>query len=107
MIQADGTIDFTSELLSLIEQFLREFEEIQGTPLSGLDRALIIAYILQVMRCDLELVGKCLNRQSVFKLLPPEKVLEDCVDQDPADLERRYMKIQEAFYTKGWLPLEP
>lgn len=106
MIKTDGTIDFTPELLTLIEQFLQEFEKIQGSSLSGLDRALIIAYTLQVMRCDLELVGKCLSKQKVFKHLPPEKVLEDCLKQVPEDLDRRYMEVQKALYDKGWLPLE-
>ncbi len=106
MIRQDGTIYFASELVALIDRFLQEYEEVEGPPQSDLDRGLIISYLLNVMRCDIELLGDCLNKQDVFGNLPPKRVLEECMKQDPKGLELRREQIQRALYEAGWLPLD-
>jgi hypothetical protein len=106
MIRQDGTIFFASELVGLIDRFLQEYGEVMGSPQSDLDRGLIIAYLLNVMCCDLELLGDCLKKQHVFGNLPPQRVLEECTDRDPDELAERREQIQQALHEVGWLPLE-
>lgn len=107
MITEDGTIYFASELVSLIDRFMQEYEELEGPPQSDLERGLIIAYLLNIMCCDLELLNDCLSKQRVFGSLPPGRVLQECMDRDPRELERRREQIRQALYKAGWLPLEP
>ena len=106
MISQDGAIHFATELVALIDRFMQEYEQVAGPPASDLDRGLIIAYLLNVIRCDLELVGDCLNRQDVFGSLPPKRVLEECLKRDPQGMEQRREEVRRALYELGWLPLE-
>ena len=106
MIREDGAIYFASELVELIGRFMQEYEELEGPPQNDLDRGLIIAYLLNVIRCDLELLGDCLSKQRVFGNLSPKRVLEECMDRDPRELEQRREQILQAMYDIGWLPLE-
>ncbi len=105
MIRQDGTIHFASEFVGLIDRFLQEYEEANGPPESDLDRGLIIAYLLHVMYCDLELLGECLSKQEIFGRLPPQRILEECTDRDPEELEQRREQIRQALHEIGWLPL--
>lgn len=106
MISHDGTIHFASEFVGLIDGFLQEYAEVNGPPESDLDRGLIIAYLLKVMCCDLELLGECLSQQEVFGNLPPQRVLEECSDRDPAELAERREQVRQAFQKVGWLSVE-
>lgn len=106
MIREDGAIYFASELVELVDRFMQEYEELEGPPQNDLERGLIIAYLLSAMRCDLELLSDCLSKQRVFGSLPPRRVLEECMDRDPRELEQRREQIRQALYEIGWLPLQ-
>jgi hypothetical protein len=105
MIRQDGTIYFATELVALIDRFLREYQEREGPLQCDLDRGLVIAYLLDVMRCDLDLLGDCLDRQDLFRDLSPKRVLAECAKRDPDGLERRREQVQRALQEAGWLPL--
>ncbi len=105
MISQDGSIHFAGELVSLIDRCLDEYREVQGMPDNPLERGLIIAYMMEVMRCDLELLGDCLNGEDVFKGLSPDEVLRECSGNSSDELESRREKLREMLYDRGWLPL--
>ncbi len=106
MIRQDGTIYFASELVALIDRFLQEYQEIQGPLQCDLDRGLVITYLLNVMRCDLELLEDCLDGEQIFRDLSPRRVLLECMQRDPDGLERRREQVWLALREAGWLPLQ-
>jgi hypothetical protein len=105
MIRQDGSIQFGEELMSLVDRFVEDYEDIVGELQSDLERGLVITYVLSALRCDLELLADCLGAQQVFGGMPPQRVLEECSDKDPGGQAERRAEILRWLHQRGWLPL--
>jgi hypothetical protein len=107
MIRQDGSIHFAEEIIALIDRFLDEYQDAQGELGSDLERGLIIAYALRAVRCDLELLGECLESDGVFGSLSPHRVLDECSDANTQGRSRRRAELLAELHERGWLPLAP
>ncbi|NLT74699.1 MAG: hypothetical protein GXX94_11025 [Chloroflexi bacterium] len=102
MIRPDGTIHFTEELLNLVDRFLEDYEDIEGTLKDELDRSLVTAYALCAINCDLELLSECLESQQIFGHLNPRRVLDECSDKNPETRARRRAEAIRALQQRSW-----
>jgi hypothetical protein len=85
MLSEDGKIDFVSELMDVLESFLEEYEALQSPLESELERGLVIAYALGVMRCNLETIWDCVGQAPVFGPLKPRALFEEtCTGREGA-----------------------
>lgn len=91
----DGRISFVSELVDAIQEFVKEYEEKEGTLSGDLERGLVISYALGVMRCDLEAIWRELGEAPIFERLHPRDLFEQCVGERLEDTEQK-RAIREA-----------
>ena len=101
-----GSVDFTSELLDLIDSFLTQYEGTRNGPLGELERGLVICYVLGVMRCDLEAIWDSLGDAVVFGALRPQAVFEECDCSERRVTLSRREAIVEALESRRWLRFE-
>ncbi len=103
MLQADGRFDFGDELMELVDRFLAEYQAARGPLRNDLERALVISYVLGMIRCDLECVWDCLGKAPIFGPLHPRVVFETCVEEpnDP-EMAARKREVIESMYRRGW-----
>ncbi|MGI6367613.1 MAG: hypothetical protein ACOX2L_04495 [Anaerolineae bacterium] len=104
MIRSDGTIHFAEELLTLVEHFVLEYQEHEGPFEDDLERALVVAFALSALECDLGLLRDCVERQPMFKHIQPQNVLDECSERDIEVLTRRRQEVAGALRERGWLP---
>jgi hypothetical protein len=85
MLSEDGRIDFVSELMDVLESFLAEYEVHKGPLQNELERGLVMAYALGVMRCNIESIWDCVGQAPVFGPLKPRALFEEtCAGRDDA-----------------------
>jgi hypothetical protein len=85
MLSEDGRIDFVSELMDVLESFLQEYEALQDPLQNELERGLVMAYVLGVMRCNLETIWDCVGQAPVFGTLKPRALFEEtCAGREGA-----------------------
>ena len=103
MLEQDGSITFTSELIQIIDTFIAEYEAAQGPLRNDLERGLVISYVLGVMHCELDAIWDGIAEAAVFGSLHPRAVFEDCAKKSgqAATLDREC--IREMLRKKGWL----
>lgn len=104
MLQVDGNFDFETELMEMVDQFLADYQAARGPLRNDLERALVISYVLGMIRCDLECIWDCLGKAPIFGPLHPRVVFETCVQEpnDP-DMATRKRQVTENIYRRGWL----
>ena len=103
MLNRDGSFSFTEELMALADAFLAEYEEAKGTLCNGLERGLVMSYVLGAMLCDLELIWEVLGTSPVFGRLNPRAIFEECARQNAARGETR-REVEQELRRRGWLP---
>lgn len=103
MLEQDGSITFTSELVQIIDTFLSEYETAQGSLRNDLERGLVISYVLGVMRCELESIWDGLAEAAVFGSLHPRAIFEDCVKKNDQMAAFDREVVREMLRKKGWL----
>lgn len=103
MLDDRGSIDFTKELLDLIDGFLAEYEANNGKLHSELERGLVISYLLGVMCCDAEAIWESLGDAAVFGSLRPRAVYEEYGCAERANIETRRAAIAAEIKRRGWL----
>lgn len=103
MLEPGGSIDFVSELTDAVDGFLRTYEEKHGGLDSDLERALIMAYVLGVMRCDLRAIQTALGEASVFGPLDPFAIFEQCTGDSDGQLEERHEAVKGTLRQRGWI----
>ncbi|MBC7264417.1 MAG: hypothetical protein H5T64_08675 [Chloroflexi bacterium] len=77
MIRPDGTFDFLTELMTVVEDFLAEYERCEGPFRNSLEKGLVISYVLGTMRQDLDALWEALERAPVFRGVSPRRAYEE------------------------------
>ncbi len=103
MFKPDGSISFVSELMDAVDAFLRTFAEEQGELDSELERALVMAYALGVLRCDLESIQTILGEAAVFGPVDPFALFDRCKADRDDKLEKRRAAIESRLRERGWI----
>ena len=62
-----------------------------------------MAYVLGVMRCDLQAIQSALAEESVFGPLDPFAIFEQCRGDNDGQLEERYEAIKGILRQRGWI----
>ncbi len=106
MLDQEGTISFVSPIMTMIDDFLADYERFKGPLRNDLERGLVISYILGVMRCELEAIWDVLGRSPVFGALHPRVVFEDCVEKEENFHTAHRAYIIAELRKRGWVPLD-
>jgi len=107
MLSPNGEIDFTQEILDLADGFIADYQQRQGTLNSDLERGLIIAYILGVLRCDLEHVWDSLGQAEVFGSLKPRLLFQECGQRENKLDPTRQTELLRQMIERGWFSPAP
>jgi hypothetical protein len=89
MLNEKGRIEFVPELIEMLETFLADYEEIKGPLKNELERGLVMAYALGVMRCNLETVWDAVAEAPVFGPIRPRALFEECAAPESMRLALR------------------
>ena len=76
MFYDDGTFNFHDEIMTLAEEFCREWEQRQGEFKSKLESALVLNFALCTIQHDLEEILDQLERHPAFGGISPREVYE-------------------------------
>jgi len=103
MAQQDVRISFFDDVVDAIERFLIQHED--HTPLrNDLERALVVSYLLAVLRRDVDALLEVMSASDVFGSTDPLALFEESVpDRDECDKALRREARQRAI-EMGWLP---
>lgn len=103
MLDANETIDFTGELLNLIETLLREYERRKGPLSSDLERGLAVSFVLGVLRCNIDAIWDELAQAPHFAAQHPKVLFEDCTDKTPIIRPQDRERIRNLLSNYGWM----
>ena len=106
MLDQDGTISFTTELADLIDEFINQYETAKGPLGSDLEKGLMIAYVLGVIRCDMECTLNALGSARVFRSLKPRALFEECVRAEEMTAQGQREELAQMVKDRGWLDFE-
>jgi len=110
MLEADGSISFVDELMSLLGELMAKYEAVHGKTRSELETGLVLTYALGVLQCDVCAVTDALAKSPVFRSLHPQRLFEECCEeaqalQGPAR-DGRLHAIEARLRERGW-PCSP
>jgi hypothetical protein len=104
MLNDDGSITFVPELLAAVDGFLIRYEERHGAAPSQLERALVVVYVLDVLRREAEEIADRVARSPAFsdsdprELLVPRRGIDSGLPRGgPDDLAIQLV-------SRGWIP---
>lgn len=102
MVEGNARISFIPDILDAIARFL-DAHEAEAPSRTELERALVVSYLLGVMRCSVDAVWDALAEGGVFGAADPRALFEECTREEGAvraDLEREALA---GLAERGWL----
>ena len=103
MLDADGAINFATELADAVERFLEQYEQSRGPLQSDLERGLVIAYVLGVMHCDLEALWGAVTSDPTFGPVKPRALFDECASGNEPAARARETLVADELLRRGWL----
>ncbi|MHB1356766.1 MAG: hypothetical protein ACYCZF_12425 [Anaerolineae bacterium] len=99
----DKMLDFTHELLTIIEHQLAEYEQLNGPLDDDLKRGLAVSYLLGVLRCDIEAIWDELAQAPHFAAMHPKLMFENCDGLTPVFQPDDRGRIRNLLTQYGWM----
>ncbi|MHB9031901.1 MAG: hypothetical protein ACYC6L_02520 [Anaerolineae bacterium] len=106
MLDAEQRIDFTRDLIDIIENMLREYENVKGPLDSDLKRGLAVSFILGALRCNIEAIWDELAKAPHFAAQHPKAIFEDCQGKLPHISTEDRQRIHNLLTSYGWMGRE-
>lgn len=106
MLSEEGKISFTGELLDLVDGFLAEYQRHKGPLRDGLERNLVISYVLGAMCCELNTIWDCLSKAPLFGSLHPRVIFQECQDKNSTAAAAFQAAVEKELRRRGWLPAD-
>lgn len=103
MSGSDETLDFTRELLDIIEQQLAEYEQLKGPLDDDLKRGLAVSYLLGVLHCNIDAIWDELATAPHFAAMHPRAMFEDCEGKTPEIQPEDRARIHNLLTQYGWM----
>jgi hypothetical protein len=100
---SDQALDFTRELLDIIEHQLAEYERLKGPLDDDLKRGLAISYLLGVLLCDVEAIWDELATAPHFAAMPPKAMFTGCEGLTPEIQPEDRVRIHNLLTQYGWM----
>ena len=102
MLSERGEISFIGELVGVVNEFLKEYEEQQGAFRNDLERGHVVSYVLGVLRCQLDALWDEVGQAPVYGSLHPRLVFHECVSKDEESLRALRDEIREKLAQASW-----
>jgi hypothetical protein len=99
----DESLDFTRELLDIIEHQLVEYEQLKGPLDDDLKRGLAVSYLLAVLECNIEAIWDELATAPHFAAMHPRLMFEDCEGKTPVIGPEDRARIHNLLTQYGWM----
>jgi len=102
MLRQNGMIDFVDELMDLVDEFLRQYQEQEGPFRNTLEKGLVVSYVLGCIRQDTETIWDALGQSPVFRGVSPRAIYEESNGEEslsekngllPAIRERDWLEV--------------
>jgi len=74
MLRQDGMIDFVGEIMDLVDEFLRQYEEREGPFRNALEKGLVVSFVLGCIRQDTEAIWDALGQSPRFRGVSPRAI---------------------------------
>lgn len=98
----DAQITFTRQVLDVAAAFVAEYEARQPLQ-TEMERALVLAYVLGVMRCNVEALWEELATSGVFGAADPRALFEECGGRG-ATMATLRQEAREELTRRGLIP---
>jgi hypothetical protein len=97
-----SSIDLVTPLMDLVDDFVREYERLREPLSSDLERALVIAWVLSAMRCDLDVIWEGLVATGIFGAGDPSDLLDQCATRQ--EMRQALLRdVQCQVRVRGWV----
>lgn len=103
MLHDDGTFAFRAEILEAVESVVQAYERHVKGDQTGLERALLITFVLGRMRCELDIICEAMASSPTLDGLNPQSLYEECVTENPAEKRRQVALVAELLRERGWI----
>lgn len=100
MLGQDGEIDFTDEIMGLVDEFLRQYEERESPFRNELEKGLIVSFALGCIRQDAEHIWDALGKLPAFRGVSPRAIYEESAEPDSSAESELLTKIRERHWSK-------
>jgi len=99
MLRQDGMIDFAGEVMDLVDEFLRQYEEREGPFRNNLEKGLVVSFALGCIRHDTEDIWDALGQSPTFQGVSPRAIYEESSGEGLLEESGLLPEIQE----RHWL----
>ncbi|NLV74000.1 MAG: hypothetical protein GXY52_04860 [Chloroflexi bacterium] len=103
MIDSEGNLSFTPELITLVEQVLSAYEAANGPLESDLQRGLAISFVLGYLHCNLDAIWDELATAPHFAAQHPREMFADCQGRTPHMTSEDVKRLRNVLMRYGWV----
>ena len=103
MLDGNEHIDFTEELLQIVEQLVDEYEQRKGPLDSELKRGLAVSFVLGALQCNIDAIWDELAKAPHFAAQHPKVLFESCEGRTPHITDENRERIHTLLTSYGWM----
>lgn len=103
MLDANEQIDFTEELLQIVERLIAEYERLKGPLDNDLKRGLAVSFVLGALHCNIDAIWDELARAPHFAAQHPRTIFESCEGKTPHITDENRRRIHTLLTRYGWM----
>lgn len=92
-------IDFGDEIMGLVDEFLRQYEELEGPFRNALEKGLVVSFVLGCIRQDTEAIWDALGQSPTFRGVSPRAIYEESNGEGLSEENELLSEIRE----RHWL----
>jgi hypothetical protein len=103
MLDANEQIDFTEELLLIVEKLVEDYERHKGPLDSDLKRGLAVSFVLGALHCNIDAIWDELAKAPHFAAQHPRMIFESCEGRTPHITDENRERIKTLLTSYGWM----
>ncbi len=103
MLHDDGSFAFRSEILDAVDAIVQAYGDHVGDLPSGLDRELLITFVLGRMQCELDVIAEAMAASPTLDGIDPQELYEECVSENSAARRQQVTQMIELLRQRGWI----
>jgi len=103
MLHDDGSFAFRTEILDAVDAVVQAYEVHVGDAPAGLERELLIAFVMGRMRCEMDLITDAMATSPTLDGVDPQDLYEECVSENSEARRQQIEQITALLRERGWI----
>jgi hypothetical protein len=103
MLHDDGSFAFRTEILDAVDAVVQAYEAHVGDAPEGLERELLIAFVMGRMRCEMDLITDAMAASPTLEGVDPQDLYEECVSENSEARRQQVEQMTALLRERGWI----